>query len=84
MAKMKGRFYRAEGPVRTYNNEALFKEDFSEPCGLPFGSHSVELGRSGDYDVMNSVKPNDLYKGVQEKQMDDSRNVKSLTKPHNW
>jgi len=80
----KNRYYRANGPVKVHSGPALFTEDPSKPCGLPFGSHSVELGRSADYDVMNAVKTNDLYKGVQEKQVEDSRGVKSLTKPHNW
>ena len=83
MAKSKGRFYAASGPVKTYNNEALFKEDFNEPCGLPFGSHSVELGHSGDY-MAEMVKPNDLYKGVQASMKDDSKEVRRMTKPHSW
>lgn len=84
MAKERGRFYRAMGPVKTHNNEALFREDFSKPCGLPFGTHSIELGKSAGYGVMDSVKPDDLYKGVQESLKSDHNGVRSLTKPHSW
>ncbi len=84
MAEKKGRFYRAMGPVKVHSGPALFTEDFSKPCGLPFGTHSVELGKSAGYGVMDSVKPDDLYKGVQKNLKEDSNGVRSLTKPHNW
>jgi len=77
------RYYAANGPIKTKNNAALFREKESEPCGLPYGSHSVvlETAMKGE---MNSVKVYDLYEGVNREMKEDAKNVRSLTKPHNW
>ena len=80
---MAKRYYAASGPIKTKNNAALFRESPSEPCGLPFGSHSVTLD-SAMRGEMNSVKVYDLYEGVNRGMKEDAAAVKSLTKPHNW
>jgi hypothetical protein len=80
---MAKRYYASDGPIKTKNNAALFREKPSEPCGLPFGSHSVMLD-APMRGMMNSVKVYDLYEGVEKGMKEDAAATRSLTKPHNW
>ena len=64
----------------TYN---LITEDFSEPCGIPYGAHQRDLG-NGDYYSMNSVHVGDLYDQVERNMKADAEGVKRQTRPTNW
>ena len=62
------------GPVR---------EDFSKPCGLPYGAISHDLG-NGDYYSMNAYRVGDLYEQVDAAMRQDADGIHSMTKPTNW
>lgn len=62
------------GPVR---------EDFSRPCGLPYGAIQRDLG-NGDYYSMNGYRVGDLYEQVDKTMREDAAALKSITKPSNW
>ncbi len=62
------------GPVR---------EDFSKPCGIPYGAIQRDLG-NGDYYSMNGYRVGDLYEQVDKTMREDAAAIKSITKPTNW
>lgn len=62
------------GPVR---------EDFSRPCGLPYGAIQRDLG-IGDYYSMNGYRVGDLYEQVDKTMREDAAGLKSMTRPTNW
>jgi hypothetical protein len=65
---------RGRGPV---------SEDWSKPCGLPYGPISRDIG-NGAYFSMNAYRVGDLYEQVDKNMREDSAGIKSLTKPTNW
>lgn len=64
-------------------NMGAVKEDWSKPCGIPYGAISRDLG-NGDYYSMNSVHIGDLYDQVEKNLKSDSEGVKRQTRPTNW
>lgn len=58
-------------------------EDFSKPCGIPYGPISRDLG-NGAYFSMNAHRVGDLYEQVDKNMREDAEAIKTLTKPTNW
>ncbi len=58
-------------------------EDFSRPCGLPYGAIQRDLG-NGDYFSMNGYRVGDLYEQVEKTMRADAAALKTITKPTNW
>jgi hypothetical protein len=61
----------------------LVHEDMSKPCGLPMGIKVKEVDMSKGAETM-SGRPKDLYDLVEETMMEDTREVRSKTKPRNF
>lgn len=64
-------------------NRGPIQEDFSRPCGLPYGAIQRDLG-NGAYFSMNGHRVGDLYEQVDKNMREDAAAIKSLTKPTNW
>jgi hypothetical protein len=64
-------------------NMGPIREDFSRPCGLPYGAIQRDLG-NGDYYSMNGYRVGDLYEQVDKTMREDAAALKSITKPANW
>lgn len=75
------------GRMRVMNtnngNMGPVREDFSRPCGLPYGAIQRDLG-NGDYYSMNGYRVGDLYEQVDKTMREDAAALKSITKPSNW
>lgn len=70
--------------MRTNNgNMGPVREDFSKPCGIPYGAIQRDLG-NGDYYSMNGYRVGDLYEQVDKSMRQDAAALKSITKPTNW
>jgi len=65
------------------DRKALMKEDMSNPCGLPYGAHVKEVDMSKAAEEV-SGRPMDLFELVEKTSSEDVKNLKSLTRPHNW
>ena len=61
----------------------LMHEDMSKPCGLPMGAHVRELDMSKAAETV-SGRPKDLYDLVEDTMMEDTRAIRSKTKPRNF
>ena len=61
----------------------LFGEDFSKPCGLPYGAHQVECSSSAQ-NLERVGKATDLYYQVSRTMKEDADAVRSETRPTNW
>ena len=81
---MAKKYYGEPKGIKTHNNAALFKEKFSEPCGLPFGSHSVELEHGYNRHALDGVKVYDLYEGAEKMMQEDKAAARKMVKPHSW
>jgi hypothetical protein len=64
-------------------NMGPIREDFSRPCGIPYGAISRDLG-NGNYYSMNAYRAGDLYEQVDATMREDAAAIKSITKPTNW
>jgi hypothetical protein len=62
---------------------APITEDFSKPCGIPYGAISRDVG-NGDYYSMNAYRVGDLFEQVDATMRQDAAAIKSITKPTNW
>lgn len=70
--------------MRTNNgNMGAVREDFSKPCGIPYGAIQRDLG-NGAYYSMNGYRVGDLYEQVDKSMRQDAAAIKSITKPTNW
>lgn len=70
--------------MRTNNGgRGPVSEDFSRPCGLPYGAIQRDLG-IGDYYSMNGYRVGDLYEQVDKTMREDAAALKAITKPTNW
>jgi hypothetical protein len=64
-------------------NMGPIREDFSRPCGIPYGAIQRDLG-NGNYYSMNAFRAGDLYEQVETTMREDAAAIKSITKPTNW
>ena len=64
-------------------NMGPIREDFNEPCGIPYGALQRDLG-NGDYYSMNAYRVGDLYEQVDKTSREDAAAIKSITRPTNW
>lgn len=79
-----GGTHRGMRVMNTNNgNRGPVHEDFSRPCGLPYGAIQRDLG-NGDYYSMNGYRVGDLYEQVDKNMREDAAGLKSMTKPTNW
>jgi len=60
----------------------LLKEDFSKPCGVPYGAISRDLSQAPMMDKVGRAE--DLYYLVNKTMEEDAANMRSMTKPTNW
>ena len=76
---------RKPGRVMVPNNgrRAPIMEDFSRPCGLPYGAIQRDVG-NGAYFSMNAHRIGDLFEQVDKNMRDDAREINAITKPTNW
>lgn len=61
----------------------LISEDWSKPCGIPYGAHSRDVNY-GYYSATDPYRVGDLFEQVDKNMREDTMAMREQIVPHNW